>query len=395
MLDDYYTFDFLHKKVPLFIQVPCNHCVLCEKRNTSIITQRCEFECECHKELPYFVTLTYAPYSLPKNNEPNIRHIQSYIKRLRDYCYRFYNVNIRFFGTSELGELHGRLHYHFLIWGLPKLSQSQAYKLFSLPWRFPRYIKTVRNGKLVKVRPLFGRIQATQINDPFYRANYEKKHNRPLDPADGIRYCCSYACKSNNVHSWSLGLGSDYIKQHYSSLVHSVNCPHDILFKNRFGRVSKVIVSRWFLDTLFKSFNRSTYRLRSQLYKSLSCLFSLPVDNRKWFVDKLSPFLSDVKLDISHVKLSSFRFMFNHYRSRFALSSLSYKDFIYDFFRWKTCDFSLLTYPIQFYINDTISKNSFIERYFSRVEPLTSGKIADNEISALQYYRKSLTLKTF
>lgn len=90
----------------------CGSCEICinEKMNNWVI--RNHYESKAHKRIA-FITLTYenSSYILVKKD------FQNWLKRFRTYLDRTTGEKIRFFEADEYGELNGRPHSHFLIYG--------------------------------------------------------------------------------------------------------------------------------------------------------------------------------------------------------------------------------------------------------------------------------------
>lgn len=61
-----------------------------------------------------FVTLTYNPESLPRGGTLVRRHLQLFVKRLRE---ALEPIRIRYFAVGEYGEELERPHYHLLVFG--------------------------------------------------------------------------------------------------------------------------------------------------------------------------------------------------------------------------------------------------------------------------------------
>lgn len=60
-----------------------------------------------------FVTLTYAPEHLPPDWSLEPKEVQRWLKRLRERVGPF-----RYYGCGEYGDMNGRPHYHFLLFGV-------------------------------------------------------------------------------------------------------------------------------------------------------------------------------------------------------------------------------------------------------------------------------------
>lgn len=115
------------------IRVNCGQCIACRIKRTRMWSLRAAHEAQRH-ESATFLTLTYDNEHLPSNLSVNKKHLQLFIKRLRQQLHRDYKKKglqapkIRYFACGEygapsalerLGHLSdiGRPHYHILIWG--------------------------------------------------------------------------------------------------------------------------------------------------------------------------------------------------------------------------------------------------------------------------------------
>lgn len=90
------------------MHVPCGKCIGCRLEQARQSAVRCMHESTCH-ERNSFLTLTYgegAPVSLVP------RHLELFWKKLRRSGER-----ISYFASGEYGELHGRPHYHAIVFG--------------------------------------------------------------------------------------------------------------------------------------------------------------------------------------------------------------------------------------------------------------------------------------
>jgi len=89
------------------IDIACGQCIGCRMRRASdwelrVMHEAAGFEQNC------FVTLTYAPGSLPANASLEHRDYQLFMKRLRKYVRR----PVRFYMCGEYGDLNKRPHFH-------------------------------------------------------------------------------------------------------------------------------------------------------------------------------------------------------------------------------------------------------------------------------------------
>lgn len=100
--------------------IPCGRCPECiAKRQSNWVTRFLLEELYQRKANPqsitYFGTLTYNDDHLPTCREDAVRDVQAFIKSL----YRNLEKRPRYYITSENGSKHGRLHFHFLLFGVP------------------------------------------------------------------------------------------------------------------------------------------------------------------------------------------------------------------------------------------------------------------------------------
>lgn len=70
----------------------------------------------CHSASA-FVTLTYAEDMLPAGASLQPVHLQEFLKRLREHCFRKEQKKVRFYGVGEYGDKSERPHYHVLLFG--------------------------------------------------------------------------------------------------------------------------------------------------------------------------------------------------------------------------------------------------------------------------------------
>lgn len=88
--------------------VPCNKCIFCQKKYIADWTCRLIDESR-NPGYHYFITLTYE--NAPDNYV--LSDIQNYIKKIRNHVTK--TNSIRYFIVGERGDLHGRVHYHGII----------------------------------------------------------------------------------------------------------------------------------------------------------------------------------------------------------------------------------------------------------------------------------------
>ena len=98
--------------------VPCGRCPECKQKRQNAWYVRFFYEDKFHRKnrcQTWFGTLTYAPEFLPDTRNAAVRDWQAFLKQL----VRKLGVRPRFYCTSENGEEHGRIHFHFLLFGIP------------------------------------------------------------------------------------------------------------------------------------------------------------------------------------------------------------------------------------------------------------------------------------
>lgn len=95
------------------LQIPCGQCVGCRVDRKKEWALRLSHEMKGH-ERSCFVTLTYAPESLPRGGTLVKRHIQLFMKSLRQ---KIAPTKIRYFACGEYGDKFDRPHYHVIIFG--------------------------------------------------------------------------------------------------------------------------------------------------------------------------------------------------------------------------------------------------------------------------------------
>jgi len=91
----------------------CGKCLPCLSARRTLWTSRLMLESTQH-QVSCFVTLTYDNVNLPVDGSVDVRHLQLFLKRVRE---RVWPCLIRFFGVGEYGDLSGRPHYHVVLFG--------------------------------------------------------------------------------------------------------------------------------------------------------------------------------------------------------------------------------------------------------------------------------------
>lgn len=123
---------------PIFMAVPCGHCILCREKKRKNLAFRCQAETNYWASqgapAPLFVTLTYNNTYLPRtsNGYPTLRgdDVTRFLKRLRQNLIRRYDADVvsklRYCLCGEYGSHTFRPHYHVLFWNFPNLGSSDS-----------------------------------------------------------------------------------------------------------------------------------------------------------------------------------------------------------------------------------------------------------------------------
>ncbi|AZL83025.1 replication initiator protein [Apis mellifera associated microvirus 54] len=99
---------------------PCGQCLTCRINRRRLWTHRIILEALKH-EFSCFVTLTYNDENYPKDGSLVPKHLQNYLKRLREAIKPH---KIRFYAVGEYGDISGRAHYHLALFGMPESSRD-------------------------------------------------------------------------------------------------------------------------------------------------------------------------------------------------------------------------------------------------------------------------------
>jgi len=141
--------------------VPCGQCFACRCNRANEWARRIIHESVCHTYVT-FLTLTYNEKYLPKNPRDKKKHISSiqlFLKRLRKVNPR----PLRYFAVSQFGDKKGRLHYHFILFGVSMREKKKVWQSWA-----------VMTDKKKKVYDSFGFIKL-KVFDPknaYYVARY-------------------------------------------------------------------------------------------------------------------------------------------------------------------------------------------------------------------------------
>ena len=101
------------------VLIPCRHCVGCCTSLSREWMHRMVLEKEVSKT-SYFLTLTYDEENIPVNHQLNKKHLDDFLKALRNYFKNKYDYDgIRYYACGEYGSKTARPHYHAIIYNLP------------------------------------------------------------------------------------------------------------------------------------------------------------------------------------------------------------------------------------------------------------------------------------
>lgn len=107
-----------------YLEIPCGHCIGCRlARSKEWVIRLCLEKAYYPDDSCYFLTLTYDPLHMPKDNQLRKKDLQDFWKRLRKSGQKF-----RYFACGEYGENTHRPHYHAIVFGLD-IKDLQAYSL--------------------------------------------------------------------------------------------------------------------------------------------------------------------------------------------------------------------------------------------------------------------------
>lgn len=210
--------------IPMYIEVPCNKCLICRDKKAKHWSARCVCETQMHDEQPYFVTLTYNDCNLPRTGLDK-KAVQNFMKRLRIRFEREgFQTYIRYAACGEYGSNFGRPHYHVMFWNLPKmtdfsydLNNSMVCSVLQDAWAqritkerydqltdVERYIRKDKNGKNLHYERIgFVHVKRGHDNTAGYLAKYMLK---PQTVPHGMG-------KNFMLSSRKNGIGYDFAKE--------------------------------------------------------------------------------------------------------------------------------------------------------------------------------------
>lgn len=129
--------------------IPCGRCPECIKKRQNAWVVRFKLEQQYWRKVfagsqTYFITLTYDDKHLPETRDMAIKNWQACLKSL----YRNLNHRPRYYCVSENGSVHGRLHFHCLLFGMPVVDMDVfRKKTLAKAWPYGFNTCTYATGK--------------------------------------------------------------------------------------------------------------------------------------------------------------------------------------------------------------------------------------------------------
>ncbi len=95
-------------------RIPCGKCIGCKLDYSRNWATRLMIEARDYGQDNAFLTLTYDQDHYPKDGKINLKHIQNFLKRLRNK----YGKGLRVAYSGEYGKETHRAHYHMIVLGI-------------------------------------------------------------------------------------------------------------------------------------------------------------------------------------------------------------------------------------------------------------------------------------
>lgn len=215
----YYLNTNTGEMIPVYLQVPCQKCILCRDKKAVDWATRITCEGNYHVNCPWWITLTYNNDYLPHQGLVK-RDLQNFLKRLRERVSRQIgeDIRLRFVAVGEYGGNTARPHYHAIIYGMPTMDPKEVLNIIELSWSkrlsFNSYIKTVSkygslgkdytfvrddiNGKPLYYHRLgFAYVKPAHDNTPLYLAKYMFKPELNTPEGSNPNFCL--ASRKNGI----------------------------------------------------------------------------------------------------------------------------------------------------------------------------------------------------
>lgn len=159
-----------------------------------------------------FIHITYSDAKLPQNGSLVKKHLQNYLKRVRQRLYEEVGYRgVMSINAGEYGEKYGRPHYHVFMWRLPEF--RGLFDILIKSW------KESEEGKDCRIT--VERMRDNPIKAATYCAGYSTKASRKYDK----RYNendCDYKRRTGREPpfvTWSHGIGLQWLKRNEKMLL--------------------------------------------------------------------------------------------------------------------------------------------------------------------------------
>lgn len=264
-LDDCYYLNVKSgQMIPMYLEVPCQKCIICKDKKALEWATRITCESNYHINCPWWITLTYNDFNLPEFGLEK-SDVQKFLKRLRERVSRKlgHDCPLRYVLVGEYGSNYARAHYHLILFGMPKMSPREVLTIIENSWskrvskdRYIelesllgqnamdyRFIRHDIHGKpLYYERIGFAYVKPAHDNTPLYLAKYMFKPEVNTPVHKNPNFCLS---------SRKNGIGYDYIIEY--GPYHRAN-PHltKIEFRNKHtGKLCSFGIPQYYKDYWF------------------------------------------------------------------------------------------------------------------------------------------------
>lgn len=226
---------------PMYFLVPCGHCELCKSTKVEGFAHRCLLESQMYDRAPWFITLTYDDRHLPKKGSTP-KHIELFLKKFRSrFDYYGIDYKIRYVAVSEYGSKSKRIHYHILMWNLPKWKYFQLRRYVRKSWNMGFvYVSQVSSNYIVKGT-------GHKLSKPEKCFEYVAKYiAKDCEVPQGMN---PTFCHASNRHG---GIGAPFIDTHKDYIRRYKR--YSFEFVDRFTMVKhKLVYNKYVCNRLFPS----------------------------------------------------------------------------------------------------------------------------------------------
>lgn len=122
-----------------YIIRPCGHCINCRINDTRAWYVRSRFEIKkLERPFQYFLTLTYSDEYLPEDNVCSKIEAKKFLNCLNTS----FGLKMRYFFTSDYGNVSGRAHYHAILLSTEKITQKQCERIWKKGFVYLKKLNT-------------------------------------------------------------------------------------------------------------------------------------------------------------------------------------------------------------------------------------------------------------